>query len=193
MHDATHFACLATGGGPNRPSGAACILYPASCMSSSALPEMPVAPRATTRLESVRREPFRLFFPLGLAIAAAGVVPWLTFGRGWTLTSPAATIRLRTTYRLAGRPDHEHAARRVADHLLRHRTEERPLEALAAVGAHHDRLDAFVLGGLDDHLPGRAREGEDLADLRAKRLGVALPLFEPSDRIAGQSGSRLLQ
>jgi uncharacterized protein involved in response to NO len=32
--------------------------------------------------EALRREPYRLFFPLGLGLAAAGVVPWVLFARG---------------------------------------------------------------------------------------------------------------
>ncbi len=39
--------------------------------------------------ENLRREPFRFFFPLGLAIATAGVAPWLAFGRGWIHDWPA--------------------------------------------------------------------------------------------------------
>lgn len=50
-----------------------------------------------SRLESVRREPFRLFFPLGLMIAAAGVVPWLSFGRGWILAWPGLPHSLAMT------------------------------------------------------------------------------------------------
>jgi hypothetical protein len=30
----------------------------------------------------LRREPFRAFFPLGLALGAAGILPWIAFGRG---------------------------------------------------------------------------------------------------------------
>jgi uncharacterized protein involved in response to NO len=36
----------------------------------------------------VRREPFRLFFPLALAVAIAGVLPWLLFGRGLVRSWP---------------------------------------------------------------------------------------------------------
>jgi uncharacterized protein involved in response to NO len=45
----------------------------------------------------MRREPFRLFFPLGLAIAAAGVVPWLLFGRGWIHAWPGVPHSLVMT------------------------------------------------------------------------------------------------
>ncbi len=46
---------------------------------------------------SYRREPFRLFFPIGLLLAAAGVVPWLMFARGQVHAWPAPTHALLMT------------------------------------------------------------------------------------------------
>jgi uncharacterized protein involved in response to NO len=37
---------------------------------------------------ALRKEPYRVFFPLGLVLAAAGVVPWLLFARGLTPVWP---------------------------------------------------------------------------------------------------------
>jgi uncharacterized protein involved in response to NO len=42
----------------------------------------------------LRREPYRLFFPLGLGLAAAGVVPWILFARGVTPIWPGLTHAL---------------------------------------------------------------------------------------------------
>lgn len=53
--------------------------------------------RSALSLDAIQREPFRLFFPLGLAIAAAGVFPWLAFGRGWTYAWPGVPHALVMT------------------------------------------------------------------------------------------------
>lgn len=37
-------------------------------------------------VEALRREPFRLFFPLGVVLAWAGVGHWLAYALGWTAT-----------------------------------------------------------------------------------------------------------
>jgi uncharacterized protein involved in response to NO len=42
----------------------------------------------------LRREPYRLFFPLGLVLGIAGVVPWILFGRGLIHTWPGLSHSL---------------------------------------------------------------------------------------------------
>lgn len=44
--------------------------------------------RWTQILRLLRSEPYRVFFPLGLMLAAAGVVPWVLFARGLTPAWP---------------------------------------------------------------------------------------------------------
>ncbi len=44
-----------------------------------------------------RREPFRVFFPLGLALGVAGMFPWILFGRGYLHAWPGLTHSLTMT------------------------------------------------------------------------------------------------
>jgi uncharacterized protein involved in response to NO len=46
---------------------------------------------------AVRREPFRLFFPLGLALGMAGMLPWLLFAQGVTHAWPGLGHALTMT------------------------------------------------------------------------------------------------
>jgi uncharacterized protein involved in response to NO len=39
-------------------------------------------------MRQLAREPFRIFFPLGLALGAAGIAPWVLFGRGLSRVYP---------------------------------------------------------------------------------------------------------
>ena len=39
-------------------------------------------------MQQLRREPFRVLFPLALLIGGAGMLPWLLFGRGLTRVWP---------------------------------------------------------------------------------------------------------
>jgi uncharacterized protein involved in response to NO len=48
-------------------------------------------------MTDLRREPFRAFFPLGLFLGAAGMVPWLFFGRGMLHAWPGLTHSLIMT------------------------------------------------------------------------------------------------
>jgi uncharacterized protein involved in response to NO len=45
----------------------------------------------------LRKEPFRLFFPLGLVLGATGMIPWLLFGRGMTHVWPGLRHSLTMT------------------------------------------------------------------------------------------------
>jgi uncharacterized protein involved in response to NO len=49
-----------------------------------------------------RREPFRLFFPLGILIGVVGVLPWLLFGRGFVHAWPGLPHALTMTQGLLG-------------------------------------------------------------------------------------------
>ena len=44
--------------------------------------------RSLARMESLRQEPFRLLFPIGIALAICGIFPWLLFAAGATRTWP---------------------------------------------------------------------------------------------------------
>ena len=46
---------------------------------------------------ALRREPFRVFFPLAILIGASGMVPWLLFGRGVTRAWPGTAHAITMT------------------------------------------------------------------------------------------------
>ena len=48
-------------------------------------------------MTDLRREPFRLLFPIGAMLALAGVVPWLAFGLGWSRMWPGRYHALTMT------------------------------------------------------------------------------------------------
>ncbi len=67
------------------------------------------------------------------------------------------------------RADHQHRARGVPDHVLRHAAEEQAADRAAAVTADHDHVGVLRLGGRDDHVARVARPDEERDGRRPPR------------------------
>jgi uncharacterized protein involved in response to NO len=146
----------------------------------------------------MRREPFRLFFPLGLAIAVAGVVPWLAFGRGWIHTWPGVPHSLVMTQGFL-------VAMAVGflGTMLPRRTQSAPLSPLElglltgglAVGPAALLAGATVAGEIVLLVALAALGRFAIARFRARPADVTIPaslLFVPQALVHGAIGALLL-